>query len=139
MYNIPGTYSVTLEVTNIAGTDTETITSYIVVEDVPQPDFNATITGATAIFTNTSSGGNSYLLNFGDGNESMEESPFHIYENDGNYTVTLTVTNSCGNRELFVLVPETVLSKMTLRSLSNYYSPAGLYHAFFVDASYVCL
>ncbi len=108
-YEIPGTYSVTLEVTNSAGTDVQTITSYIVVEDLPQPDFNASITGSTAIFTNTSSGGTSYSWDFGDGNGSTEESPFHIYEDDGEYTVTLTVINSCGSvmttQQVLVVTP----------------------------------
>ena len=111
VYGTAGTYSVTLEVTNAAGTDIETITSYIVVEDVPQPDFDATITGATAIFTNTSIGGNTYLWDFGDGNESMEENPFHIYDEDGTYTVTLMVTNSCGTvtttQEVLIITPPT--------------------------------
>jgi len=110
-YTNPGVYSVSLEVTNAAGTDVQTITNYIVVETIPQADFNASITGATAIFTNTSVGGTSYAWDFGDTNTSDEESPFHIYEEDGTYTVTLIVSNSCGTmtttQQVTVITPPT--------------------------------
>lgn len=38
----------------------------------------------------------SWLWDFGDGYTSDEEEPAHIYEMPGNYTVTLTVTDSDG-------------------------------------------
>src|SRR5699024_6329983 len=34
-----------------------------------------------------------YLWNFGDGSSSNEVSPWHLYDNPGDYTVTLTVSN----------------------------------------------
>ncbi|MFT5384031.1 MAG: PKD repeat protein, partial [Saprospiraceae bacterium] len=113
VYETPGAYAVTLEVTNSAGTAVQTITSYIVVQDIPQPGFTATITGSTAIFTNTSIGGTSFVWDFGDGSESMEENPFYIYDEDGMYTVTLTVTNSCGTatttKQVLIITPPTAL------------------------------
>ncbi|OGO31176.1 MAG: hypothetical protein A2Z29_03350 [Chloroflexi bacterium RBG_16_56_11] len=39
----------------------------------------------------------SYSWNFGDGGTSTEESPVHAYKTDGNYTVTLKVTDDRGN------------------------------------------
>lgn len=45
----------------------------------------------TAKFTNTTAGATGYLWNFGDGTTSTEATPSHIYNNDGNYQVTLTV------------------------------------------------
>jgi PKD repeat protein len=49
-------------------------------------------------FTNTSTGtGNTYLWDFGDESYSTETSPQHIYFRAGNYTVTLTATNSKGS------------------------------------------
>ncbi|CAA9286174.1 MAG: hypothetical protein AVDCRST_MAG95-3664 [uncultured Adhaeribacter sp.] len=45
----------------------------------------------TAKFTNTTTGATGYLWNFGDGTTSTEAIPSHIYTQDGNYTVTLTV------------------------------------------------
>lgn len=38
----------------------------------------------------------SYEWDFGDGNTSQEETPSHIYEQEGTYTVSLTVTNEFG-------------------------------------------
>lgn len=38
----------------------------------------------------------SYLWNFGDGNTSTEANPKHVYVIEGNYTVTLTVTDDKG-------------------------------------------
>lgn len=43
-------------------------------------------------FTNTSTGGATYLWDFGDGNTSTEESPTHVYATPAAYEVTLTVT-----------------------------------------------
>ena len=47
-------------------------------------------------FTDTSSGADSVLWNFGDGNTSTERNPKHKFYENGNYNVTLTVTNSAG-------------------------------------------
>ena len=49
-------------------------------------------------FENTSTGyGASFSWNFGDGNSSTMENPSHSYSSQGNYTVSLTVTNSIGS------------------------------------------
>ncbi len=61
--------------------------------ELPFPDLLCSYTQ----FTNTSTSNNNtdiigYSWNFGDGNSSDEENPFHFYQNDGVYTVTLTVT-----------------------------------------------
>ena len=47
-------------------------------------------------FTDTSSGADSVLWNFGDGNTSTERNPKHKFYDNGNYNVTLTVINSAG-------------------------------------------
>ena len=54
-------------------------------------------------FENTSTEATSYEWDFGDGNMSMEESPTHVYDTPGEYTITLTAANDVGL--------ETVLSK----------------------------
>jgi len=38
-----------------------------------------------------------WAWNFGDGTNSTEQNPVHTYESDGNYTVSLTVTNALGS------------------------------------------
>ena len=48
------------------------------------------------IFTNSSSVGNSYLWDFGDGTNSSLTNPSKSYTTNGTYTVTLTVINSNG-------------------------------------------
>ena len=37
-----------------------------------------------------------FFWDFGDGNTSTEAAPIHEYEADGNYTVSLTMSNKCG-------------------------------------------
>lgn len=46
-------------------------------------------------FENTSSYGDDYFWSFGDGSTSTEKSPTYTYTQEGCYTVTLKVTNSC--------------------------------------------
>lgn len=52
-------------------------------------------------FNDTSSDGDGYIVNwswdFGDGTTSNEQNPVHTYGDNGNYTVTLTVTDNNGN------------------------------------------
>ena len=48
-------------------------------------------------FINRSEGGDFYLWDFGDGNQSQNPSPFHVYADTGSYFVTLVVTDSSGN------------------------------------------
>lgn len=63
---------------------------------LPVADFTWTSSGSAVLFTNTSEFGDSYLWSFGDDSTSTEESPVHVYAVDGGYTVSLTVTNDCG-------------------------------------------
>jgi hypothetical protein len=54
--------------------------------------------GETTVFTNTSSGaGLEYNWNFGDGSPaSVAEEPMYVYDSGGDFTVTLTVSNTLG-------------------------------------------
>lgn len=69
-------------------------------------DFDAGITAfcqppATVQFENNSVNGTSFLWNFGDGLTSTSLTPSHIYNNYGNYTVTLIVDGgACGTDTL---------------------------------------
>jgi PKD repeat protein len=93
-YAVPGTYIVTLTVSNAAGSSTATQT--IVVNGGPNANFSSSVSGLTATFTNLSIGATAYSWTFGDGAESNEANPVHTYAADGNYTVVLTVSNDCG-------------------------------------------
>lgn len=96
-YNTPGSYSVTLTVSNSAGSNTATQTSFINVGVGPTAGFTSAVNGMTATFTNTSSGATSYSWDFGDSNTSTNPNPSHTYSSDGTFTVTLTATNACGS------------------------------------------
>ncbi len=101
-YTNPGVYTVTLAVSNPAGSDTEAKSDYITVYQPPQADFSADKTevavGETVQFTDTSTGGpTSWQWDFGDGATSTEQNPSHTYANPGVYTVTLTVSNPAGS------------------------------------------
>ncbi|MEN9448791.1 MAG: hypothetical protein RJA25_2081 [Bacteroidota bacterium] len=66
----------------------ECVTDVVASFTVPN-DYNDSIT-----FTNTSTGGKTYLWNFGDGTTSTAQNPpAHVYTSGGEKKVTLTVTN----------------------------------------------
>ncbi len=97
----PGIYTVTLTVTNAAGSNTVKKSNYIVVEalKVPKAAFTANgISGSTplaVLFTDSSTGSpTSWVWSFGDGITSTTQNPTHTYTKPGKYTVTLTVKNT---------------------------------------------
>jgi len=61
----------------------------------PKVRYSTLINDNEVFFENTSTYGDDYLWSFGDGNTSIEKSPTHNYAQEGCYTVTLKVTNSC--------------------------------------------
>ena len=63
----------------------------------------------TAVFDNTSLAGQTFLWNFGDGTTSIEEYPEHLYEQPGNYTVTLTVSDDATCNKQDVSQPFTII------------------------------
>jgi gliding motility-associated-like protein len=46
----------------------------------------------------------SYLWSFGDGNFSIEQSPFHVYQDAGLYDVSVTVINNIGCTDTLILI-----------------------------------
>jgi len=105
-YGRPGTYDAAVTVVDESGnTDTASVT--ITVEDrtAPSASFDrnrSNVTVGTAIeFDASESGDNvgvsSYEWDFGDGSTATGEQVTHAYAAEGNYTVTLTVTDAAGN------------------------------------------
>jgi len=105
VYASAGNYTVSLTVidSSLGGaTSTQTKTGYIMVYAPLSAAFSASATDGVAnrtafAFTDQSSGGKTpytYQWQFGDGNTSTLQNPTHVYASAGNYTITLTVTES---------------------------------------------
>lgn len=102
-YTNPGTYTVSLTVTDSSGSVTQTKSNFITVTAPPPvANFSATPTSGVAPVTvnfNDASTGSvtSRSWNFGDGSTSTEVNPSHTYSAAGSYTVSLTVTGAGGS------------------------------------------
>ncbi len=66
------------------------------VNPLPIANYTYSQEGAEINFTNTSSYGTTYSWNFGDGSSSNMGNPTHSYTANGDYLVSLSVTNNCG-------------------------------------------
>jgi PKD repeat protein len=102
IYTTPGTYNVSLTVTNAHGTNTLTEVNYITVNPVPVAAFTHTPASGTiplqVDFTDQSQyGPTSWSWTFGDGGTSASQNPSHIYNEPNLYTVTLTASNAYGS------------------------------------------
>lgn len=95
-YNNVGSYDVFLTAYNSVGESQKIEYNFIVVSEQPIVDFIYDVDGFDVSFTNTSSSGDSFEWDFGDGNISYSENPIHSYEINGTYLVSLAVTTSCG-------------------------------------------
>ncbi len=101
-YSAPGIYDVSLTVSSVNCSDTETKTDFITISSSPMAEFSGNPTiGCLSLEVNFSdqSAGNpsSWDWDFGDGTpHSYEQNPTHTYNTPGNYTVTLITTNNCG-------------------------------------------
>jgi len=105
-YTENGVYTVSLSASNANGEDKETKLNYITVKKGPIADFvvNERIGKAPFIvkFQDTSAGNPTrWLWEFGDGTESTEQNPMHIYLYEGAYDVRLTVWNADGSDSIF--------------------------------------
>lgn len=66
---------------------------------LPRADFQFTKEDFTVTFQNLSANSTTYSWNFGDGGTSTEKDPVHTYTAEGEYTVTLTVSDGLGNSD----------------------------------------
>ena len=101
-YATPGTYNVSLTVSNAGGLDTQSRAGYIRVEaPAPTSSFSAAPTAGiaplTTSFTSLATGSiTSYQWDFGDGQISSLANPTHAYATPGLYSVALTVIGPGG-------------------------------------------
>ena len=99
---VAGTFTVTLTVKNAYGSDSETKAGFVTAGGKPTADFTADerrgVKPFTVTFTDLSAGNpTSWKWDFGDGSTSTEQNPVHVYQQEGAYDVTLTVSNSYGS------------------------------------------
>jgi len=133
-YSTAGTYTVTLTVTGLGGTDTETKVGYITVYTPVSANFSATPTSGPAPlavnFTNLSTGDwTTASWDFGDGATSILSNPSHTYTVAGTYTVSLTITGSggtdTGTKTAYVTVYEPVSANFSATPTSGV-APLGV-------------
>ena len=96
-YNAAGSYSATMVASNPAGVDTLVLEDIIEANQPPAGNFTNTVDELEVTFLPTVVGADSYLWQFGDSEQSTDESPIHTYVSPGTYMVTLVVTNECGS------------------------------------------
>ncbi|MGB9939004.1 PGF-pre-PGF domain-containing protein [Methanosarcina sp.] len=104
-YTAPGIYTANLTVTNDVSSNSMLKTIKVVQAAAPVADFISNCTAGyrplSIAFTDTSTGlPASWSWDFGDGNRSARQNPVHEYSNAGNYSVTLTVSNSRGSNSI---------------------------------------
>ncbi|MDG2227895.1 MAG: zinc-dependent metalloprotease family protein [Flavobacteriales bacterium] len=107
-YASSGIYDVELTVSNGAGSNTITETSYINVAANPTVIAGAStlnaVTGESIDFNNLGSNGTSYTWDFGDGANSTLSSPSHVYNTTGSFTVILTGNlGNCSDSDTIII------------------------------------
>lgn len=103
-YSSPGTYGVTLKVTdNLGCTDSLTRINYLQVSR-PVAIFTTTSSNACVgvpftFFSSSTGTAIKYFWDFGDGGTSTASSPSHAYASTGTYSVSLVVTDALGCKD----------------------------------------
>ncbi|MCP3920803.1 MAG: PKD domain-containing protein [bacterium] len=128
-YTTDGVYTVSLTVTGPGGGDMETKTDYITVSSsAPVAAFSgAPLSGTapvTTFFTDESTGMiTDWLWDFGDGNTSTDQDPFHDFLFLGPQTISLTVTGPGGSdtetKVAYVVVDPAVLGTNYCTAAAN--------------------
>ncbi|NNK80773.1 MAG: PKD domain-containing protein, partial [Flavobacteriales bacterium] len=106
-YYIPGTYTVSLLVTGPGGSEIAVRDTIVHVYPNSTAYFTANPdivnTGDVVFFYNLSNQANTFLWEFGDGSTSTEVNPTHIYQETGEFDVTLTANNEYNCPDTFHL------------------------------------
>lgn len=100
----------------------------VTLDQLPVPGFGYTANLLEVSFTNTSTDADSYSWDFGDGSSSLEANPVHRYEEAGEYTLSLTAKNSCGDITMLdtIQIQAVALGSLDFEShLRMYPNPSG--------------
>jgi len=101
-FTSPGTYRVVLEVNNSRGWDATAQEINVLAQPVASFSSNVT-SGSVPLsvqFNDSSQNAIGWNWDFGDGTNSTDQNPMHIYSAAGNYTVNLTASNTGGNNTI---------------------------------------
>jgi len=97
-YAVPGNYTVKLHLIDTSFCNSPSVKEKTVrLNPIVDAGFTTDSVGCvpfTAKFRNTSLGGTDFVWDFGDNQTSTEEHPTHVYNTPGDYTVTLTATDT---------------------------------------------
>ncbi len=104
-YFIPGSYTISLLVTNGYGSNRKTLENFITIGSPPNTEFLVEPMEGKAPLqvqcTDLSTGNpKEWAWSFGDGQSATSQNPTHIYQDPGTYTISLTATNSYGSSNL---------------------------------------
>lgn len=104
VYSDPGTYTAVLNISGPGGQSASECPVHVLAAP-PVARFGASPRSGyrplTVQFTDSSTGTvSSYMWDFGDGQTSNEASPAHVYENEGVYTVRVSLTGPGGEDDL---------------------------------------
>ncbi len=134
-YFVPGSYTVSLLVSNSYGSNRKTMDDYIVIGSPPVASYlTEPVSGQaplTVQFTDLSTGNpKDWQWSFSDGTTSDEKNPVHIFQDAGNYTVTMTVTNSYGtskytSEQVIKVTSPTSMDVFLQNSRNAYLEPEG--------------
>lgn len=121
--NKDSTFILYMTVKNLSTGCDSSFIRYIYVQPAPKPAFSASkgCVGNLTIFTNTTSGTNTYLWKFGDGGTSTLAAPTHTYASSGSFNVTLIAYNGagCGDSTTIKITVYTSPSKPTVTNASR--------------------
>jgi len=145
-FTTAGTFTVTLTVTSSSGCVNTYTAPPITINALPTANFTYTSAceGSPTTFTDgsTTPGSTtivSYAWLFGDGGTSNSQSPQHIYSTYGNYSVTLTITNSNGCIHTVtkqVLVNPKPVADFSFSPASCVGNPVNFYNQSYVPTGY---